>query len=88
MATGVSSTPLMRLKIAVFAPMPRASVETAVRTKPGFLLRLRTANRTSWTKRSMMLNLRTSRQCSFTCSIPPNSSRTCRRASCSGRPEV
>src|SRR5688572_17282876 len=37
----------MTLKRAVLAPMPRASVKTAVRVKPGFLRRTLTPNLTS-----------------------------------------
>ena len=42
-----------RLKIAVFAPMPRASVAITTSEKPGLLRRSRNAWRTSWTRRSM-----------------------------------
>src|SRR5580693_8169728 len=36
------NTPLTTVKIAVFAPMPRASVSTATIVKPGFLRSIRT----------------------------------------------
>jgi len=39
-----SNMPFTRLKIAVFAPMPRASVRTATDVKPGFFSNLRKAN--------------------------------------------
>ncbi len=38
------STALMRLKIAVLAPMPKASVSTATAVKPGFFNSWRKAN--------------------------------------------
>ena len=38
-----SRTVLTRLKIAVLAPMPSASVITAIATKPGRLIKLRIA---------------------------------------------
>jgi hypothetical protein len=38
-----SRTPLITLKIAVFAPIPSASVSTAVKVKPGALTSARTA---------------------------------------------
>src|SRR5437016_6108390 len=41
---GRSSTALTTLKIAVFAPMPSASVSTATAVKPGFLSNWRKAN--------------------------------------------
>src|SRR5437762_11687494 len=41
---GFSKTPLTRLNIAVFAPMPSASVCTATAVKPGFFSNWRKAN--------------------------------------------
>src|SRR5256884_2751460 len=41
---GRSSTALTTLKIAVFAPMPSASVSTATMVKPGFFSNWRKAN--------------------------------------------
>src|ERR1700722_13269866 len=41
-ASGRRRTPLTTVKIAVFAPMPRASVRTATAAKPGFLISIRT----------------------------------------------
>ena len=41
--SGLSSTVLTALKIAVLAPMPRASVSTATPVKPGLFASVRTA---------------------------------------------
>jgi hypothetical protein len=38
---GRSNTALTTLKIAVFAPMPSASVMTAIKVKPGFFNNIR-----------------------------------------------
>jgi hypothetical protein len=38
---GRNNTVLTRLKIAVFAPMPNASVTTAIKVKPGCLNNIR-----------------------------------------------
>src|SRR5262245_16809058 len=45
--SGLSNTALTTLKIAVFAPMPRASVRTAVAVKPGFFINIRAPKRRS-----------------------------------------
>src|SRR5439155_12975942 len=51
----------MRLKIAVFAPMPSASVSTATAVKPGFLSNWRKANLRSFiTQRHHRIDLRRS----------------------------
>ena len=42
--SGLSNTPLTTLKIAVFAPMPRASVKIASNVKPGCFRNIRTPN--------------------------------------------
>src|SRR4030081_2375210 len=42
-----NKTALMTLKMAVFAPMPRARVETAMIANPGFLINWREAKRMS-----------------------------------------
>lgn len=44
---GRSSTPSTRLKIALFAPIPRARAKTADRVEPGFPRRVRAAKLTS-----------------------------------------
>src|SRR5580704_9202323 len=44
---GSMRTLLTMLKMAVFAPMPRAMMRAAVRAKPGFFMRSRSANRRS-----------------------------------------
>src|SRR5437879_5764983 len=44
---GRSSTPYTTVKIAVLAPMPRASVKTATAVKPGFFASIRKAYRKS-----------------------------------------
>src|SRR6266540_1977746 len=55
--SGLSNTPLMMLKIAVFAPMPSASVSTATAVKPGFFNSWRKANLRSFiTKRHHRIN--------------------------------
>src|SRR5262245_20816304 len=46
--TGLSSTPFTTLKIAVLAPMPRASVRMAAVANPGFFPMRRNARRMSW----------------------------------------
>src|SRR5436305_4406644 len=45
---GRSTTPLITLKMAVFAPMPSASVSTATAVKPGFFSNWRRAKRRSF----------------------------------------
>src|SRR5437762_1143856 len=53
---GRNNTMLIRLKIAVFAPMPRASVRTATAVKPGFFSSWRKANLRSFiTQRKSLL---------------------------------
>jgi len=42
--------------MAVFAPMPRASVITAMAVKPGFLASMRRPYRTSWIKVPMAVS--------------------------------
>src|SRR5579864_6024163 len=44
----------MTEKIAVFAPMPRASVSTATREKPVFFASILIAKRTSWIRDPMI----------------------------------
>jgi hypothetical protein len=39
--SGLSNTPYTTLKTAVFAPMPRLSVITAIKVKPGFFNNVR-----------------------------------------------
>src|SRR5215204_1563731 len=46
--SGLSSAASMTEKMAVFAPMPSASVNTATAANPGCLARVRTAYRTSF----------------------------------------
>src|SRR6266849_2356945 len=48
----LSRTALTKLKIAVFAPIPSASVSTATAVNPGFLLSMRRPYRTSSTNSS------------------------------------
>src|SRR6266478_7481538 len=56
---GRSNTPLTTLKMAVFAPMPRASVSTATAVKPGFFSNWRKANLMSFiTQRLNRIDLR------------------------------
>src|SRR5437867_12073832 len=50
---GRSSTARTRLKIAVFAPIPKAMITTATTVNPGFLASIRKANRKSWSRLSM-----------------------------------
>ena len=45
--SGLSSTPSTKLKMAVFAPMPSASVSTATAVKPGAFSSERRPYRTS-----------------------------------------
>ena len=52
---GFSKTPCTMLKIAVLAPMPRASVSTTMAVKPGVLMRLRKPKRRSRAKDCMLL---------------------------------
>jgi hypothetical protein len=42
--------PLTKLKIVVFAPMPNASVNTAIKLKPGFFMNIRAPKRKSFRK--------------------------------------
>jgi len=46
--SGRSKTALTMLKIAVFAPMPSASVKIAITLKPGCFRSMRKAYRISW----------------------------------------
>src|SRR5213083_2404323 len=46
--SGRSTTAFTMLKMAVFAPMPRASVRAATAVKPGFFRSMRKAKRRSW----------------------------------------
>src|SRR5881392_913164 len=56
---GRSNTPFTTLKIAVFAPMPSASVSTATAVKPGFFSNWRRAKRRSFiTQRLYRIDLR------------------------------
>src|SRR5256885_1829103 len=57
--SGLRSTGFTALKMAVLAPIPRASVSTATAVKPGLFASVRTAKRRSW--RSVFI-IRTSRQ--------------------------
>src|ERR1043165_8607270 len=52
--SGFSRSALTALKMAVLAPMPRASVMTAMMLKPGRLKRFLTAYRTSLKRLSMI----------------------------------
>src|SRR5437773_578136 len=57
--SGRSSTALTKLKMAVFAPMPSASVSTATAVKPGFFSNWRKANFRSFiTQRLHRIDLR------------------------------
>ena len=47
---GFSNTALTMVKIAVLAPMPRASVKTATTVKPGFFASILIPYRKSWSK--------------------------------------
>jgi hypothetical protein len=64
--SGRSSTALTTEKIAVFAPMPSASVSTATAVKPGFLRIVRTPNLTSCIRVSTKPPPFTSLHASFT----------------------
>ena len=61
----------MTVNMAVLAPIPNASVRTAVNVNPGLLKRVRAENRTSWRTCSSQSQERSSRCSSFACSIPP-----------------
>src|ERR1700727_1463150 len=52
---GSMRTLLTMLKIAVFAPMPRAMMMAAIRAKPGFFTRSRRANRRSRNSADILL---------------------------------
>src|SRR5207244_8735064 len=54
-----SKTESRTLKIAVLAPIPRASVKTAIRVKPGFFASMRNANRKSCQRFAIPSSLRT-----------------------------
>ena len=62
--SGLSSTPSTIEKIAVVAPMPKASVSTAVSVNPGERASLLAAWRTSCTSRSSQVHPHASRDCS------------------------
>src|SRR5439155_25845787 len=55
-AIGRSNTALTKIKIAVFAPMPSASVSTATAVKPGFFSSWRKANLRSFITQSPLLD--------------------------------
>src|ERR1044072_8800287 len=54
-ASGRNNTALTTLKIAVFAPMPSASVSTAIAVNAGFFANPRNANRISLNNKSITL---------------------------------
>src|SRR5216684_3043122 len=82
----LSRTALTKLKIAVFAPIPSASVSTATAVNPGFLLSMRRPYRTSSTNSSTRRQPHVSRATSFTNSTFPNSRRAARFASSTASP--
>ena len=82
-----SISALIRLKTAVFAPMPSARDTTETARKPGLRRRAREAWRKSLAKSSSQ-RPRMSRHSSLICSTPPNSRRARRRASAGGRPSA
>ena len=84
--SGRSSTAFTTLKMAVFAPMPRARVRPTTAVKPGLLPSMRAPYRKSWIRVSTKLTPRASRHSSLARSIPPNSSRAWRMASSRGTP--
>lgn len=61
------------LKLAVLAPMPRASAATAEMLKPEFCHNYRTPKRTSCPSNSSLMPAQLSRSACLTCSIPPKS---------------
>ncbi len=66
------STAWTTVKIAVFAPMPRASVAIVTAAKPGFFASERAAKRRSCQARSKNGRRRRSRTASFVTSRPPS----------------
>src|SRR5438034_2680088 len=56
--SGRNKTALTTLKMAVFAPMPSASVSTATAVKPGFFSNWRMANLRSFTQRLHRIHAR------------------------------
>ena len=73
--SGRRRTALTKVKIVVFAPMPRASDRIATAVKPGLFRRARSANRTSLRTLSRSARPRASRHSSFRGSIAPISRR-------------
>ena len=69
-----SRTPLTIEKMAVFAPIPRASVSSATAVKAGLRRSDRTASRMSYQTESSHI-VRTSRTASRVCVTPPNRAR-------------
>jgi hypothetical protein len=83
-----SSTALRTLKIAVLAPMPRASVTTMIALVRPFLMDSRRACRTSRTSVSRPKPGRAARSASLICARPPSSWRARRSASSSEAPRA
>src|SRR5487761_803821 len=81
-----SITVSIRLKIAVLAPMPSASVSTATAVKPGDLRNMRTPYRRSCDRVSITLHPHWSRLRSRSKSVLPNSRWAAFRASPGGMP--
>ncbi len=71
---------LTRLKIAVFAPMPSASVTIATTVNPGAFISIRSANRRSCIVFSTEGSVWRSRYVSAVCVKPPNATRAARVA--------
>ena len=69
------------VKIAVFTPMPRASVSTATAAKPRFFPNILAPKRRSCTRASTSGSPLRSRTISFVCSTTPSLICACRRAS-------
>ena len=83
---GLSSTSLTMVKIAVFAPMPIASVASTAVVTPGVRRSERMPNRMLRQSVSSAGMLRSSRCASRACASPPMSRRAARRASSADRP--
>ena len=83
-----SSTASIKLKIAVFAPIPKANVSTATAVNAGLLRNMRSANRTSCHSCSSHTKLHTSRVSSCTRLTLPNFRSAAYRASSGAIPRA
>src|SRR5262245_52061809 len=84
--SGLSSTALTTLNMAVFAPMPNASIKTAIKVNPGCFSNIRAPKRRSCHQVSSEANPHIVRISSFAKATLPNARRAAYRASSGASP--